>query len=91
MKGCPKDCEDYRIDYCGLCRQIDQKRCEKVCPQGIDLLDKGSLAKCTKCLECYMQCERDAIEIDIYRTPDVVSAIRSFKARIKRRPKNSAN
>ena len=36
MKGCPKDCEDYHLDYCGTCRQIDQKRCEKVCPQSIN-------------------------------------------------------
>jgi ferredoxin-type protein NapH len=91
MKGCPKDCEDYRIDYCGACRQIDQKRCEKVCPQGINLIDKGSLAKCTKCLECYIQCERDAIDIKFFRTPDAVSTIRRFKAKLKRQPKNPAN
>ena len=47
MKGCPKTCEDYRLDFCGACRQIDQKLCEKVCPQGINLLEGGSLAKCT--------------------------------------------
>jgi ferredoxin-type protein NapH len=88
MKGCPKTCEDYHLDYCGACRQIDQKRCEKVCPQGINLLDQGSLAKCTKCLECYIQCDHDAISIKSFGTPDAVSSLkRFFKAKLKRKPK----
>ena len=92
MKGCPKTCEDYKLDYCGACRQIDQKRCEKVCPQCINLLDKGSLAKCTKCLECYIQCEYDAIDIRLFGMPDtIVSLKRFFKAKLKRQPKNRAN
>jgi ferredoxin-type protein NapH len=92
MKGCPKDCEDYRLDYCGACRQADQNRCEKVCPQNINLLDKGSLAKCTKCLECYIQCERNAICIRLFGMPDAVSSLkRFFKVKLKRQPKNRTN
>jgi polyferredoxin len=87
MKGCRKDCEDYRLDYCVACRHWDQKRCEKVCPQDVNLLDEGSLVKCTKCLECYIQCEYDAIEIKLAGTPDAVSTIRRFKAKIKRQTK----
>lgn len=89
MKGCPKDCKDYRLDYCTACRQIDQKRCEKVCPQGINLVDKGSLVKCTKCLECYIQCEHDAIEIKLFGTPDAVSSLRRLKAKLKIQPKKT--
>jgi hypothetical protein len=88
MKECPKTCEDYHLDYCGACRQIDQKRCEKVCPQGVNLLDQGSLAKCTKCLECYIQCDHDSISIKPFGTPDAVSSLkRFFKAKLKRKPK----
>jgi ferredoxin-type protein NapH len=90
MKECPKTCEDYHLDYCGACRQIDQKRCEKVCPQGIKLLDKESLARCTKCLECYIQCDHDSIEIKLYAKPDAFSTLRSLKAKLKRQPKNAA-
>jgi ferredoxin-type protein NapH len=88
MKECPKTCEDYHLDYCGACRQMDQKRCERVCPQGINLLDNGSLAKCTKCLECYVQCEHDAVDVKLFGVPDAVSSLKRFyKAKLKRKPK----
>lgn len=90
MKECPKNCEDYHLDYCGACRQIDQKLCERVCPQDIDLLDKGSLAKCTKCLECYIQCEHDAVEVKLFGTPDAVLSLRRFfKAKSKKAAKET--
>jgi len=78
IKGCPKDCEDYRLDYCFMCRQMDQKNCEKVCPVDINLTDQESLARCTKCLECYIACESDAIEIKLYRLPDAVPTLSRF-------------
>ena len=90
MYGCPKDCEDYHLDYCSACRQMDQKRCEKVCPQGINLIDKGSLAKCTKCLECYIQCERDAIDIAFFETPDAISAFCRFKEWLRKQRRKTA-
>ena len=91
MKGCPETCEDYHLDYCAVCRQADQKLCEKVCPQNIDLLDKGSLAKCTKCLECYIQCEHDAVEIKMFGTPDAVLSLRRLKSKLKKQPKKHNN
>ena len=91
MKECPKTCEDYHTDYCGACRQIDQKRCERVCPQGINLLDKGSLARCTKCFECYIQCDHDAIEIKLKGTPDAVPALKRLRTKFKRKPKKIAD
>lgn len=89
-KGCPETCEDYHLDYCGVCRQIDQKRCEKVCPQNIDLLDKGSLARCTKCLECYIQCDYDAIEIKFFGTPDAASALKRLRVKLMHDKKNKS-
>jgi ferredoxin-type protein NapH len=85
MKGCPKDCEDYRLDYCFMCRQMDQKQCEKACPVDINLTDQESLARCTKCLECYIACDKDAIEIKLSGMPDAVPALaRLFKRKRKR-------
>lgn len=86
MKECPKTCEDYHLDYCGACRQIDQNRCERACPQGINLLDKGSLAKCTKCLECYIQCDYDAVGVKLLGTPEAVLSLRRF---FKTKPKKT--
>jgi ferredoxin-type protein NapH len=83
MKGCPEDCEDYRIDYCGWCRIMDDRKCEKVCPVDIDLLDHGSLAQCTKCLECYLVCDYDAISIDFLAKPDVFQSVTRFCNRIR--------
>ena len=91
MKGCPEDCEDYHLDYCGWCRLIDDRRCEKVCPVDIDLLDHGSLAQCTKCLECYVECDYDAISIDFLGKPDVIQSITRFHNRILRRSWNWFN
>jgi ferredoxin-type protein NapH len=85
LKGCPKDCEDYRLDYCFMCRQMDQKECEKVCPVDINLTDKESLSRCTKCFECYIACDRDAIEIKLSGMPDAIPALsRLFKRKRKR-------
>ena len=90
MKGCPEDCEDSKLDYCFICRQIDQKQCEKVCPLDINLTEHESLARCTKCLECYMACDSGAIEIKLSGTPDAFPALaRLFKR--KRKPKGAIN
>ncbi len=91
MKDCPTTCEDYHLDYCGACRQNDQKRCERVCPQDINLLDKGSLSRCTKCLECYISCDRDAVKIKLVGKPDAITTLtRLFKRKPKKQPEKIA-
>ena len=89
MKECPKTCEDYHLDYCSACRIEDDKECEKACPQGINLLDGGSLAKCTKCMECYITCDKKAIRVEAIGQSEGLSVLkRLFKRKIK--AKNSA-
>ena len=84
IKGCPKDCQDYKLDYCLWCRVDDARKCENVCPSNINLLDKGSLSKCTKCLECYIVCnDRKAIEIKLYEKPDFRASVSKFFKRKK--------
>ena len=84
MKACPKECEDYNLDYCGACRLLDAEKCEYVCPQGINLLDSGSLAKCTKCMECYIECDKDAVVVDVVGKSEALVALKKF---FKRKPK----
>ena len=62
---------------------MDDKKCEKVCPVDIDLVNHGSLAKCTKCLECYIVCDYDAISIDLLGKPDVIKSSARFYSRIR--------
>jgi ferredoxin-type protein NapH len=83
MKKCPTTCDDYHLGYCGTCRQLDAKRCESVCPQGINLVEDGSLFRCTKCFECYIECEKDAVKIDVVGKSDAYTA---FKRLLKRKP-----
>lgn len=71
MKGCPDECEDYHFDYCEHCRLLDDRKCEKVCPVDIKLFDNDSLARCTKCLECYIACDHNAVKVDLLGKPEV--------------------
>jgi polyferredoxin len=71
MKGCPDECEDYHGDYCGICRLEDDKKCEKVCPMGINLVDHQPLHRCIKCMECYIVCDRNAVRVDLMGKPEV--------------------
>jgi ferredoxin-type protein NapH len=48
---------DARHRNCGLCKSI--------CPEGIDLCQEKSYARCTKCLECYVKCPSGAVSIDL--------------------------
>jgi polyferredoxin len=84
MKGCPEDCEDSRLDICLFCRSLDARKCEKVCPVDINLVDRGSLAKCTKCLECYIVCDYDAITLDGLGKPDAFQPITRFYNHIRK-------
>ena len=82
MKGCPEDCEDYHLDYCGWCRTLDDRECEKVCPVDINVVDHGSYNRCTKCLECYIVCDYNAVKIDLLDKPKV-SRISGFFRRLR--------
>jgi hypothetical protein len=86
LKECPKTCEDYHLDYCGACRQADKKNCEKVCPQGINLVEGGSLARCTKCFECYIECEKSAVEIETVGKSDAYLLLKRLVRRKKPLP-----
>lgn len=90
MKGCPEDCKDSYIGYCGTCRLEDDKKCEKVCPVGINLVGNGSLHRCTKCFECYIACDYDAIKVDLVSKPDIFRAKSFFKNLKSRKRKNQA-
>ena len=85
MKGCPEDCKVSHLDICMLCRSMDDYMCEKVCPFDIDLAGQGSLAKCTKCLECYIVCPYDAITINSSGKPAIIQSSTRFYDRIRRR------
>ncbi|MEM0058762.1 MAG: 4Fe-4S binding protein [Candidatus Bathyarchaeia archaeon] len=67
MKGCPQTCEDYRLDYCAVCRLEDARKCEKVCPVGVKLVEGVGLNKCTKCMECYITCDHNAIQVKLMK------------------------
>lgn len=79
MIDCPDDCEDYHLDYCIICRYEDNRKCEKVCPADINLVDGGPLHRCTKCMECYIVCDYGAVKIDLVDKPDL------FRAKILKR------
>ncbi len=86
MKGCPEECEDGHLDYCTYCRLMDDYKCEKVCPVDISLLNHDSLSRCTKCLECYIVCDYNAIKIDLMGKPEIFR-IGGFFKRLKARRK----
>lgn len=88
MKGCPDECEDYHFDYCEHCRLMDDRKCEKVCPVEINLFDHDSLARCTKCLECYIACDHNAVKIDLLGKPEVFRVGGFFRRLRARRHKD---
>jgi len=47
---------------------INCELCKKICPQSIDITKDVSLAECTKCLECYIKCPTNCIEIKLFPT-----------------------
>ncbi len=88
MNQCPEKCEDSKIGYCTACRKEDDRKCMKVCPAQINFLGNGSLHNCTKCMECYIACDHDAIEVKLVGKPDILrvpgyfrNLSRSLKAR----------
>ena len=85
MKTCPQNCEDYRLGYCSACRLEDAKKCERVCPQGINLLENGSLARCTKCMECFIECDKNAVSVKLVDDSEGLTALKNL---FNRKPKN---
>ena len=87
MKEDPKTGESRRLSSCGECALAHQMDCERVCPQGVGPLKAKGSAECTKCLECYVECKNDAIEIKRFGTPDVVLWLKRFFKKLKKRLK----
>jgi ferredoxin-type protein NapH len=59
-----------RKDRCLTSKGANCEVCERVCPEGIDLVNLGSSYSsnsCTKCLECYEKCPARAIRIAILK------------------------
>jgi len=82
MKACPQNCEDYHLGYCSACRLEDADKCERVCAQGINLLNGGSLARCTKCMECYIECDKNAVVVEKVGASEGISALKHLFKRI---------
>jgi ferredoxin-type protein NapH len=71
MTHCPPDCQDNRIGYCSACRKQDNYKCMRDCPAQINLAADASLNRCTKCMECYIACDHDAIKVRAVAKPDI--------------------
>ncbi|MEM0488425.1 MAG: 4Fe-4S binding protein [Candidatus Bathyarchaeia archaeon] len=80
--ACPPECNDAYIEYCGVCRLVDAKKCEKVCPANIKLTSNGSLFGCTKCMECYATCEYEAVVMEWMTTSDVKKLVKKLYRRL---------
>ena len=61
----------------------DYEACKQVCPQGIGPQEKGS-AECTKCLECYVQCKTNNVQIKSFETPEAIQRLKGFLKRTKK-------
>jgi polyferredoxin/NAD-dependent dihydropyrimidine dehydrogenase PreA subunit len=46
-------------------RQLNCGLCTTICPEGINLCQEKSYARCTKCLDCYTKCPSGAVKIDL--------------------------
>jgi ferredoxin-type protein NapH len=53
----PRIKQDSRHNDCGACRSI--------CPEGIDVCNEKSFARCTKCFECYAKCPLGNVRIGV--------------------------
>lgn len=51
----PKIRQEAEHRDCGACRAI--------CPEGIDICNEKSFARCTKCLDCYAKCPFGSVKI----------------------------
>jgi ferredoxin-type protein NapH len=53
----PRIRNDVRHRDCGACKTI--------CPEGIDICNEKSFARCTKCFDCYQKCPFGSVKIGI--------------------------
>ena len=83
----PKTGESNSSAYCAECSKMEQRTCEKVCPQGLGPLKAKGSAECTKCLECYVECKQNMIQIKGFATPDAVLRLRRLFKKLKKRLK----
>jgi ferredoxin-type protein NapH len=84
MNGCPDDCTDSHLGYCTACRIEDNYKCLRNCPAQINLIGNGSLHRCTKCMECYITCDHNAIEIKPVGKPDIFRVGGYLKRKLKK-------
>jgi ferredoxin-type protein NapH len=84
MNVCPDDCKDSHLGYCTACRVEDNYKCLRNCPAQINLVGNGSLHRCTKCMECYITCDHNAIEIKPVGKPDIFRVGGYLKRKLKK-------
>lgn len=53
----PRIRQDARHRDCGACKTI--------CPEGIDICNEKSFARCTKCFDCYTKCPFGSVKIGL--------------------------
>jgi ferredoxin-type protein NapH len=53
----PRIRQDANHRECGACRAI--------CPEGIDICNEKSFARCTKCFDCYVKCPFGSVKIGL--------------------------
>jgi polyferredoxin len=46
-------------------RRLNCGLCPTICPEGINLCQEESYARCSKCLDCYTKCPSGAVKIDL--------------------------
>jgi ferredoxin-type protein NapH len=49
----------------GAGRHRDCGACRTICPEGIDICNEKSFAKCTKCFDCYTKCPFGSVKISL--------------------------
>ena len=84
VKESSKKGEDQGRVSCIDCAQRERRICQEVCPQGIGPIKAKGSAECTKCFECYIECENGNIGIKRFGTPDAVSWLKRAFKKIKK-------
>ena len=91
VKESIKKGEDHDKVSCSDCAQKERRFCKEACPQGIGPIKAKGSAECTKCFECYIECENGNIGIKRIGTPDAVSWLRRLVRKTKKLIKKTNN